>query len=95
MDPEARQILHAFHNLYYNGLPGKGHIFQRTQWMGVPCLKCPRTGVNSGRATGTRTYALPGVVAVDEGGASQPPCRRCPEMGVQRCSRSRILNFAI
>jgi cephalosporin hydroxylase len=41
MDPEARHIVNAFHDLYYNGLPGEGHIFQRTQWMGVPCLKCP------------------------------------------------------
>ena len=41
MEPEARQIINAFHDLYYNGLPGEGHIFQRTHWMGVPCLKCP------------------------------------------------------
>jgi cephalosporin hydroxylase len=40
-DSEASQIINAFHNLFYNGLPGEGHLFQRTQWMGVPCLKCP------------------------------------------------------
>lgn len=31
----------AFHDLYYNGPPSLGPIFQRTSWMGVPCLKCP------------------------------------------------------
>ena len=41
MDSETRDIINAFHNLYYNGPPGEGHIYQRTQWMGVPCLKCP------------------------------------------------------
>jgi cephalosporin hydroxylase len=35
------EIIDSFHNLYYNGLPGEGHIFQRTSWMGVPCAKCP------------------------------------------------------
>jgi len=30
-----------FHHLYYNGLAGEGPIYQRTYWMGVPCLKCP------------------------------------------------------
>jgi cephalosporin hydroxylase len=30
-----------FHDLYYNGLPGEGYIFQRTLWMNVPCQKCP------------------------------------------------------
>jgi cephalosporin hydroxylase len=38
---DARQRIDAFHDLYYNGLPGEGYIFQRTSWMGVPCLKCP------------------------------------------------------
>ena len=41
MDPQATQVINAFHNLYYNGLPGDGQIFLRTKWMGVPCLKCP------------------------------------------------------
>jgi cephalosporin hydroxylase len=34
-------IIDAFHELYYNGPPSQGRIFQRTAWMGVPCLKCP------------------------------------------------------
>jgi len=41
MDHELRQIINSFHNLYYNGLPGEGPIFQRTSWMKVPCAKCP------------------------------------------------------
>ena len=41
MDPETSDIIDAFYNLYYNGLPGEGYIYQRTHWLGVPCLKCP------------------------------------------------------
>jgi cephalosporin hydroxylase len=41
MDSNDRQTIDAFHNLYYDGLPGAGHIFQRTFWMGVECLECP------------------------------------------------------
>jgi cephalosporin hydroxylase len=41
MDEASRRVVDAFHDLYYNGLPGEGPIFQRTFWMGVPCLKCP------------------------------------------------------
>ena len=38
---EHQAIINAFHQLYYEGLPGQGHIFSRTSWMNVPCLKCP------------------------------------------------------
>jgi cephalosporin hydroxylase len=31
----------AFHDLYYDGPPREGRIYERTWWMGVPCLKCP------------------------------------------------------
>lgn len=41
MNTRERAVVDAFHDLYYNGLPGEGPIFQRTYWMGVPCLKCP------------------------------------------------------
>jgi cephalosporin hydroxylase len=41
MDCETSRVVNAFHDIYYNGLPGEGPIFQRTYWMGVPCLKCP------------------------------------------------------
>jgi cephalosporin hydroxylase len=38
---DVQETIDAFHDLYYNGRPGEGYIFQRTSWMGVPCLKCP------------------------------------------------------
>jgi len=38
-DPAA--VIEAFHQLYYDGLPGDGQIYHRTSWLGVPCLKCP------------------------------------------------------
>ena len=38
--PRGRRF-DGFHDLYYNGLPGESHIFQRTSWMGVQCWKCP------------------------------------------------------
>ena len=41
MDTKDRLTIDAFHNLYYNGLPGEGYIFQRTFWLGVECQKCP------------------------------------------------------
>jgi cephalosporin hydroxylase len=41
MDPESSDIINAFHDLYYNGLPSEGRIYERTKWMGVCCLKCP------------------------------------------------------
>lgn len=41
MNPTHKDIIDSFHDLYYNGLPGEGYIFQRTSWMGVPCAKCP------------------------------------------------------
>jgi cephalosporin hydroxylase len=41
MDCEPNRVVNAFHDLFYNGLAGEGPIFQRTRWMGVPCLKCP------------------------------------------------------
>lgn len=41
MDSTQEDVINSFHDLYYNGLPGEGYIFQRTFWMGVPCAKCP------------------------------------------------------
>ena len=41
MDSETSRIVNSFHDLYYNGPPGQRPIFERTYWMGVPCLKCP------------------------------------------------------
>lgn len=41
MNLQEKAVVDAFHNLYYNGLAGEGHIFQRTTWMNVPCAKCP------------------------------------------------------
>lgn len=38
---DPQETIDAFHDLYYNGRPGEGPIFQRTSWLGVPCLKCP------------------------------------------------------
>jgi len=41
MNIQERAIIDSFHNLYYNGLEGEGHIYTRTHWLGVPCEKCP------------------------------------------------------
>lgn len=41
IDERARQTVDEFHDLYYNGPPGEGRLYERTSWMGVPCLKCP------------------------------------------------------
>lgn len=41
MSSPTQETIDRFHDLYYNGLPGEGHIFMRTTWMGVPCAKCP------------------------------------------------------
>jgi cephalosporin hydroxylase len=41
MKVQERAIIEAFHDLYYNGLQEEGHIYLRTSWMNVPCLKCP------------------------------------------------------
>jgi cephalosporin hydroxylase len=41
LESGTHQIVDAFHELYYNGPPGEGRIYERTYWMGVPCLKCP------------------------------------------------------
>ena len=41
MTPDEQAVTDRFHNLYYDGPAGEGHIFQRTFWMNVPCLKCP------------------------------------------------------
>lgn len=30
-----------FHKIYYNGVGEGGHLYDRTYWMGTPCLKCP------------------------------------------------------
>jgi cephalosporin hydroxylase len=34
-------IIDRFHRLYYHGRLGEGKIFRRTDWMQIPCLKCP------------------------------------------------------
>jgi len=41
MTSSEQTIIDEFHNLYYNGPQGEGHIHMRTYWMKVPCLKCP------------------------------------------------------
>ena len=41
MTPEERAIVDAFHRLSYDGPAGEGRAHHRTEWMGVPCLKCP------------------------------------------------------
>ena len=41
MTPEERAIVDAFHRLSYDGPAGEGRVHHRTDWMGVPCLKCP------------------------------------------------------
>ena len=41
MKPSERQIVDAFHRLYYDGPEGEGRVHHRTSWMGVACLKCP------------------------------------------------------
>ena len=41
MKPSERDIVDAFHRLYYGGPEGEGRVHHRTFWMGVPCLKCP------------------------------------------------------
>ena len=41
MTSHERTIIDAFHNLYYYGLEGEKHLYTRTYWMNVPCLKCP------------------------------------------------------
>ena len=41
MKANEKTVIDDFHNLYYNGLEGEGHIFARTNWMNVPCYKCP------------------------------------------------------
>jgi len=38
---EQKDIVNDFHNLYYDGPKGEGHVFARTHWMNVQCLKCP------------------------------------------------------
>ena len=41
MNLHEKAIIDAFNNLYYNGLEREEHIFKRTYWMKIPCLKCP------------------------------------------------------
>jgi cephalosporin hydroxylase len=37
----TRRTIDAFHTLYYDGPIQLGRIYERTFWMGIPCLKCP------------------------------------------------------
>jgi cephalosporin hydroxylase len=41
VEQSVQEIVDRFHDLYYNGKPGEGFIFQRTSWFGVPTAKCP------------------------------------------------------
>ena len=41
MTSQEKAIIDRFHNLYYNGPEGEGHIYMRTYWMNVLCQKCP------------------------------------------------------
>lgn len=41
MEQEERVVVDAFHDLYYNGPRGRGHMHLDTWWMGVLCQKCP------------------------------------------------------
>jgi cephalosporin hydroxylase len=41
MKPGEREIVNAFHRLYFDGPEGAGRVQHRTFWRGVQCLKCP------------------------------------------------------
>jgi cephalosporin hydroxylase len=41
MRKHEKRIINAFSDLYYKGLEGEDQIFKRTNWMNVPCFKCP------------------------------------------------------
>jgi cephalosporin hydroxylase len=41
MTEKEQAVVDKFHDLYYNGPEGAGHIFMQTYWMDTPCLKCP------------------------------------------------------
>jgi cephalosporin hydroxylase len=41
MNEREQKTTDDFHNLYYNGLEGESEIYLRTNWMNVPCQKCP------------------------------------------------------
>lgn len=41
MTPDERSVIDDFHNLFYYGPEGEEHLYTRTYWMNVPCLKCP------------------------------------------------------
>jgi cephalosporin hydroxylase len=41
MKPEEREIVNAFHRLYFEGPEGAGRVQHKTFWRGVQCLKCP------------------------------------------------------
>ena len=41
MTSQELSVIQNFHNLYYYNLEGEGHIYGRTYWMNVQCLKCP------------------------------------------------------
>lgn len=41
MTPDERSVIDDFHNLFYHGPEGEEHLYTRTYWMNVPCLKCP------------------------------------------------------
>lgn len=41
MERDEQTVVDAFHDLYYNGARGRGHLHLDTWWMGVLCQKCP------------------------------------------------------
>src|ERR1700704_6281566 len=41
MTSQEQTVIDQFHDLYYNGPEGESHIYARTYWMKVPCIKCP------------------------------------------------------
>src|SRR6266496_1223457 len=41
LEMQEQKSINRFHDLYYNGLNNEGPIYLRTQWMNVPCFKCP------------------------------------------------------
>ena len=41
MEEDNQKKVDQFHQLYYNGVDGRGALYDRTYWMNTPCLKCP------------------------------------------------------
>jgi cephalosporin hydroxylase/2-polyprenyl-3-methyl-5-hydroxy-6-metoxy-1,4-benzoquinol methylase len=41
MNLAESSVVREFHRLYYDGTAGGQRPYERTTWMGIPCLKCP------------------------------------------------------